>query len=255
MLLNAGPCPHCVNAASENIMEAVRKHGEQTNDLYVQEPMRLAMASPKRAVIRSHNTLKYKIGVQCTCCKHVYAEVDTDISSTDGSKGLGGQGESANRLRNLVASGRSAEAEVMRVFSLVGMGYWNSVRLGTLTAQRNVANAERARDDCCLVCFFEHTTATANSEIVRLDRLEEVACGSMGPMLRDIINGNWSNLSAELRSHLKDRGVSKLAHSIKGLQGNETEKGWVFWSDEPVVRDQHALRCRHRRSLECKQTE
>ena len=99
MLLNAGPCPHCVKAASENIMEAVRKHGKQTNDLHVQELMRLAMATPKRAVIRSHNTLKYKIGVQCTCCKHVYAEVDTDISSTGGSKGLGGQGEFANRLR------------------------------------------------------------------------------------------------------------------------------------------------------------
>ena len=56
----------------------------------------------------------------------------------------------------------------------------------------------------------------------------------MGPMLRNIINGNWSNLSAELRSHLKDRGVSKLAHSIKGLQVKETEKGWVMWSDEPL---------------------
>ena len=108
------------------------------------------------------------------------------------------------------------------------------MRLGALTARRNVANAERAHDDCCLVRFFEHTTATANSEMVRLDRLEKVACGSMGPMLRDIINGNWSNLSAELRSHLDDRGVSKLAHGIQGLQVKETDKGWVMWSDEPL---------------------
>ena len=128
----------------------------------------------------------------------------------------------------------SVEAEVVRMFSLVGMGYWNSVRLGTLTVQRNVANAERARDDRCLMRLFEHLTATADGEVVRLERLEEVACGSMGPMLRGIINGNWSNLSAALRSHLKDRGVSKLAHSIKRLQVKKTEKGWVMWSDEPL---------------------
>ena len=81
-LLNAGPCPHCGEAASKSIMEVVRKHGKQSNDLHVQELMQLAMATPKSTVIRSHNTFNYKIGVQCTCCKQVYAEVDTDFSST-----------------------------------------------------------------------------------------------------------------------------------------------------------------------------
>ena len=123
MLPNAGPCPHCGEAASKSIMEVVRKHGKQSNDLHVQELMQLAMATSKSTVIRSHNTLKYKIGVQCTCSKQVYAEVDTDISNTGGIKGLGKQGEFAKCLRILVASGRSAEAEVVRVFSLVGMGY------------------------------------------------------------------------------------------------------------------------------------
>ena len=156
--------------------------------------------------------------------------------------GIGGQGEFASRLWNLIASGRSAQAEVVRAFSLVGVGYWNSVRLGMLTARRNVAKAERAREDRYFVRYFQHTTATADSEVVRLDRLEEVACGSMSPMLRVIINGNWSNLSTELHSHLtseastpKAVSVSKLAHSIKGLAGIETDKGWVMWSDKPLL--------------------
>ena len=116
--------------------------------------------------------------------------------------GIEGQGEFANRLWNLIASDRIAKAEVVRAFSLVGVGYWNSVRLGMLTARRNVEKAERAREDLCFVRYFEHTTATADSEVVRLDQLEEVACGSMSLMLRVIINGNCSNLSTELRSHL-----------------------------------------------------
>ena len=123
MLLNAGPCPDCMETAGKRIVKAARQHGKQTNDLHVQELMLRAVAIPKRAVIRSHNTLKYKIGVLCDDCEEVYAEVDTDISSTGHSKGLGGQCEFANRLRNLVASGRSAEVEVVRVFSLVGMEY------------------------------------------------------------------------------------------------------------------------------------
>ena len=96
-------------------MQAVRKHGKQTKDLHVQELMQRAVATLKRAMILSHNTVKFEISVHRTCCEQVYVEVDTDIISTDGSRGLGGKGEFADRLRNLVASGHSAEAEVVRV--------------------------------------------------------------------------------------------------------------------------------------------
>ena len=39
VLLNAGLCPHYIEAASDCIMEAVRMHGTQINDLHVQELM------------------------------------------------------------------------------------------------------------------------------------------------------------------------------------------------------------------------
>ena len=80
-----------------------------------------------------------------------------------------------------------------------------------MTARRNIANAERSRAHCCLVRYLEHTTATADSEVVRLDRLEEVACDFMGPMLRDIIDGNWCRLCGTRCSAPYGRGVNAIA--------------------------------------------
>lgn len=238
-LVSVGCCPQCVKEAVDAIMGIIQQRGTQASRVAVASALASACDAPRHVELSSHNSFRSKMGVVCSNHGGSVGSVYSDIPTTAplGKGGSGGQGEFSNRMRKHIGYGRTSENAVRRFTGDMGMGgMWDSTRLGTKAHSAAVEAAERIPAELGLTRMLSAVPRTLSA---RRDWtcVKEVALGTMGPLLKDLVEavrtGVYHKLTLPLREQLIEHKVSELQHDWGDLQIEERDGCWVAYSSTP----------------------
>jgi hypothetical protein len=251
--VNVPTCEACMRDELAKAHSGVHTANNQLESL-VAAAQRAAQV-PRTFTISTPNTMRSQVTVSCSCGRSPQlAQFYTDVSapvqlafeaSEDGADAFtkvrkrgGGVGRFAQRLRYMLASSRCCIEEHYRILGMCGVGCFDSRRLQSQSSEVAAGALQRILGERCMSRLLRHTTVMRAPRMLEWGAMPDIELGTSGPLVRDIIEGKWDNLSRENQQLCQVLGVIEnwRRHDLTNLRiRQDKESGaWIVYSVGPV---------------------
>ena len=254
-LLSAVSVPTCEACIRRHLSKALS--GAHTADNKLDSLVAAAQSAadePRTFTIDTPNTLRSRVTVSCHCgCE--LAKFYTDLTAPvelrydETAAGAdaeaftklrgrsGGVGRFAQRVRHMLSSSRICVEEFFRILGMCGAGSFDSRRMLSQSSEVSAAALQRIVGERGVSRLLRSTTDTFAPRIVPWGEFPSIELGSLGPLFRDILNGDWDALSKENQQLVDITGVKENfeRHSLSSLKLTHDQKtgSWLIRATAP----------------------